>query len=269
MNVDFKMLRTLCDIAELAGVAIMEVYEQGGKTWEKEDRSPLTEADLRSDKIIRQSLKKAFPGVFILSEESTSHSSNKSDDPFFLVDPLDGTKEFLKRNGEFTVNIALIRHGRPIAGVVYAPALKQMYYAADGLGAWKREGMQTPRKIFASHYQDEQPLRILGSRSHCGDALTSWLAQHPNHTLIAVGSSLKFCYIADGCADIYPRLGPTMQWDTAAGQCIVEQSGGSVVNTERKVLTYGLRQPLTNDNFFAVADLRLVNLFDTAYHSRT
>ncbi len=259
MKITSSQLQTLCAIAEAAGREVMAVYGENFETWNKEDQSPLTQADLRADRVIRQGLEAAFPGVFILSEESSSPGGMRTD-PFFLVDPLDGTKEFLNRNGEFTVNIALVYGGRTLAGVVLAPALGELFYAAQGLGAWKRGDCGVRLLRVASH-DASQPLRVIGSRSHGGDALAGWLARLPvAHTFVSAGSSLKFCRIAEGLVDLYPRLGPTSQWDTAAGQCILELAGGAVVDLVGNPLCYGYERPLLNPSFIAVADVSLLPL---------
>lgn len=249
----------LCQIAEAAGREIMAVYRNGGETWQKDDQSPLTEADLRADRVIRAGLEQHFPGVFILSEESVS-AGKKSAERFFLVDPLDGTKEFLKRNDEFTVNIALIENGQPLAGVVFAPALDELFFAAPGLGAYKRDstGLRTITTVKTS---PTDPLRVMGSRSHGADKLNTWIAQLQNeHTFVAAGSSLKFCRIAEGQADIYPRFGLTSQWDTAAAQCVLEVAGGAVTDLQGSSLRYGLEQPVLNPEFVAVGSSALLQL---------
>lgn len=245
-------LQSLCDIAKAAGREIMDVYGGPFVASAKADDSPLTEADLRADKVIRQGLESAYPRMFILSEESLSADAAGAD-PFFLVDPLDGTKEFLKRNDEFTVNIALIHRGEPVAGVVLAPALGELYFAARGLGAWKRlgEGEAGPLQVA----RPGKPLRVIGSRSHGGDALSKWLSLlQQQHTFLAAGSSLKFCRIAEGLADVYPRMGPTSQWDTAAGQAVLEVAGGAVLAADGKPLRYGLDRPILNPDFIALAN---------------
>ncbi len=247
-----EQLDTLCRIAEAAGREIMAVYEHGGETWKKDDASPLTEADLRADRAIRTGLEAHFPGVFILSEESVS-SGPAAGDQFFLVDPLDGTKEFIKRNGEFTVNIALVEHGVSVAGVVLAPALGELYFGTRGLGAWKRDASGL-KEIRTARRDPAQPLRVIGSRSHGGERLDAWLATlEQEHSFVAAGSSLKFCRIAEGSADIYPRFGPTSQWDTAAAQCVLEAAGGAVTDLEGQPLRYGLDRPVLNPEFIAVA----------------
>jgi len=253
MKIGSDQLEALCAIADAAGQEVMAVYGRDYQIWSKDDQSPLTEADLRADRVIRQGLEEAFPGIFILSEESSSPGGIRTD-PFFLVDPLDGTKEFLNRNGEFTVNIALVHGGRTLAGVVLAPALGELFYAAQGLGAWKRDSSGVRSLRVASH-DASQPLRVIGSRSHGGDTLAGWLARLPvAHTFVAAGSSLKFCRIAEGQADLYPRLGPTSQWDTAAAQCVLEAAGGVVIDLEGSPLNYGLERPLLNPGFLAAGD---------------
>jgi 3'(2'), 5'-bisphosphate nucleotidase len=246
----------LCGIAELAAQEVMAVYAVDIASWSKQDSSPLTNADLRSDAVIRQGLNEAFPGVFILSEESISNQPSDQN-TFFLVDPLDGTKEFIQRNGEFTVNIALVHRGEPVAGVVLAPALGELFFAARGLGAWmKTAGNVTPIHV-AGHVPGE-PLRVIGSRRHNGEAMSTWLARlQCDYRFVAAGSSLKFCRLAQGQADIYPRIGPTSQWDTAAGQAVLEEAGGAVLDPDGQPLAYGLLRPVLNPNFVALADIGL------------
>jgi 3'(2'), 5'-bisphosphate nucleotidase len=246
----------LCGIAELAAQEVMAVYAAEIASWSKQDSSPLTHADLRSDSVIRQGLNEAFPGVFVLSEESISNQP-LDQDTFFLVDPLDGTKEFIQRNGEFTVNIALVHRGEPVAGVVMAPALGELFFAARGLGAWmKNAGDVAP--IHVAGRVPGEPLRVIGSRRHSGEALSAWLARlQCDYRFVAAGSSLKFCRLAQGQADIYPRIGPTSQWDTAAGQAVLEEAGGAVLDPDGRPLAYGLLRPVLNPNFVALADIGL------------
>lgn len=256
MQIDTDRLKTLVNIAEAAGREIMTVYAQDFTAWSKDDASPLTEADLRADRVIREGLEHHFPGVFILSEESSSEGAPAAE--FFLVDPLDGTREFLKRNDEFTVNIALVRQGVVVAAVVLAPALGELYYGAQGLGAWARDaaGERTLQVV-----APQSSLRVMGSRSHGGEALEAWLAALPNaHSFVAAGSSLKFCRIADGRADIYPRFGPTSQWDTAAAQGLLEMAGGAVTDLAGQPLRYGSDRPMLNPDFVAVGARELLAL---------
>jgi 3'(2'),5'-bisphosphate nucleotidase len=249
-------LRVLCDIAVGAGKEIMSVYRDGGEVWTKADDSPVTEADLRADRLIRRELQARFPGTLIVSEESSPDPQQGFEGgAMFLVDPLDGTKEFLSRTGEFTVNIAWVSGGRPMAGVVLAPARDELFFALAGVGAWKTDASGTrPIRPEAS----PGPLRVIGSRSHGGELLQAWLRdlQVP-HTFVAAGSSLKFCRIAEGEADIYPRFGPTSQWDTAAGQAILEAAGGVVLAEGGGPLRYGPQEPILNPHFYAAANRRL------------
>lgn len=256
MNPTIEQLQTLCAIAQAAGQQIMDVYAQDFASWQKDDASPLTEADLRADRSIRAGLESAFPGIFVWSEESVSAGARNAE-TFFLVDPLDGTKEFVQRSDEFTVNIALIHQGQPVAGVVLAPATGELFYAARGLGAWQSQTNEAngALPLCVAPARSGTPLRVLGSRSHGGPALAAWLAQLPlAHDFVAAGSSLKFCRIAQGQADIYPRFGPTSQWDTAAAQCVLEQAGGRVSDFAGQRLRYGLQRPVLNPEFLAVGD---------------
>jgi 3'(2'), 5'-bisphosphate nucleotidase len=260
MPVTLEDLKQFVDIADEAGQQIMSVYGEGGEVWRKNDDSPLTEADLLADQVIRRALEDSFPGVFILSEESVSSGTGQHD-RFFLVDPLDGTKEFLKRNGEFTVNIALIERGVSIAGVVCAPALEECFFGARDLGSFKRDRSGV-RSIKAGKPVDSDvSLRIIGSRSHGGDKLDAWLETLDRpYTFIGAGSSLKFCRIAEGLADVYPRFGPTSQWDTAAGQAVLEAAGGSVTDLHGKTICYGLGRSVLNPEFIAFGDQSLLSL---------
>lgn len=268
MKITREQLDLLCRIAEGAGIEIMDVYENGGTSRQKDDDSPLTEADLRADRAIRAGLEEHFPGMFILSEESVS-TREAASDTFFLVDPLDGTKEFLKRNDEFTVNIGLVCRGKVIAGVVLAPALGELFYAGRGLGAWKQSG-QAVQAITVAEQDKSRPLRVTGSRSHSSEALAAWLARMPmEHTFLPAGSSLKFCRIAEGQADLYPRFGPTSQWDTAAAQCVLEAAGGAVVDLSGKQLSYGLERPVLNPEFVAVGHKSLLSALNLANPSGT
>jgi 3'(2'),5'-bisphosphate nucleotidase len=246
-----RELQTLCEIARRAGDEVMAVYGTDFASWTKDDDSPLTQADLRSDAVIRKGLESEFPGVFILSEESQPQAS-VAHERFFLVDPLDGTKEFLKRNDEFTVNIALIEKGAPVAGVVFAPALKQLYFGAAGIGAFRSDAFGEVQ-LRTRAPQEGEPLRVIGSRSHGGEALSAWLQQLAvPHSFVAAGSSLKFCRLAEGAADVYPRHGPTSQWDTAAAQAVLESAGGAVFDPSGAPLRYGLDKPVLNPFFIAV-----------------
>ncbi len=235
--------------AEAAGTAIMQVYEGddfGIVT--KADNSPLTKADLASNAVILERLQALTPDIPVLSEESKHlpYEARKNWERFWLVDPLDGTKEFIKRNGEFTVNIALIEGNAPVFGVVHAPALGLTYWAAAGVGAFRGEGT----RIEALEYGGGA-LKLVASRSHAGaetDALVAELEQTAPVELVSIGSSLKLCLVADGQAHLYPRFGPTMEWDTAAAQCVAEQAGAFVREPGGEALRYN-KENLLNPHF--------------------
>jgi len=219
-------------VAKQAGQAIMEIYQKDFDIEFKADESPLTEADKAAHNIIEQGLKELDSNnntaIPLLSEEGKNipYSIRKNWEYFWMVDPVDGTKEFIKKNGEFTVNIALIHKGIPVLGVVYAPALKQMYWAKQGEGAFK-DGVKLPLKT----PEQRQTYKIVASRSHMSDETKAFIDEietDKTKELIAIGSSLKICLVAEGEADIYPRLGPTMEWDTAAAHAIVSEAGGRV-----------------------------------------
>ena len=217
-------------LADDAGAATLEFYHHDTPVWTKEDQSPLTLADRASHACIVRGLREIDPQTPVISEEGEQPSYEERRDwsRFWLVDPLDGTKEFLKGNGEFTVNIALIDGGRPVLAVILAPALARCYYAADGQGVWRREGTDDPLPICASSATAAGPLAVVESRSHPSPALERYLEPLRVTRRVQAGSSLKFCLVADGTADVYPRLGPTMEWDVAAGHGIAAMAGATV-----------------------------------------
>jgi 3'(2'), 5'-bisphosphate nucleotidase len=204
----------------------MRHYTKDVASVAKADGSPLTLADSAAQEVIMHELRAWEPSIPIISEEADAapYDERRHWQRFWLVDPLDGTKEFLSHNGEFTVNIALIDGGDPVLGVVYAPALALMYTAARGHGAWKQEGSAAPARIFHVPPAPGQPLVVIESRSHPSAELEAFLSTIVVRERLGVGSSLKFCRVAEGLADIYPRLGPTMEWDVAAGDCIFRNS---------------------------------------------
>lgn len=227
-------------IAREAGDAIMSVYAREFRVEEKADKSPLTEADKAAHNIIMRGLQ-ALPVQYpILSEEDIEGFNGvDAQGCYWLVDPLDGTKEFIKRNGEFTVNIALIENGKPVLGVVTAPVLEVAYVAAKGLGAFKVEASGERKAIsVAGRPITGVAWRVMGSRSHPSADLAEWLEQLGEHTMWPMGSSLKLCLIAEGAADAYPRLGPTCLWDTGAAHAVVLEAGGRVENLKGKALSY-------------------------------
>lgn len=246
-------------MARAAGREILRVYAADDvQQWEKGDHSPLTAADLAAQKSIQADLESVMPRFPILSEEGRDwpEAERLALPTLWIVDPLDGTKEFLKRNGEFTVNIALVHAGRPILGVVYAPVLDRLYWAGAGLGAWREDEPDSLRPVHVRQppQGDERPWRVVGSRSHGNPAFDAFIARLPACEIVAMGSSLKLCLVAEGAADIYPRHGPTMEWDTAAAHCIVEQAGGQVLDpATRAPLTYNQRPTLLNPHFIVCA----------------
>lgn len=253
---DFSaLLPRVVAIAREAGREILAVQTQDFDVTHKADRSPLTEADLRSHRLIVQALTTLTPDVPILSEESAAvpYAERSRWRAFWLVDPLDGTREFVSRSPEFTVNIALVCDHQPVLGVVYSPARQTSYYAARGMGAFRQieEGDATALQVSKPA---QVPPRVLGSKSHRGNSLDDMLAKLGPHRLIGVGSSLKFCLVAEGSADLYPRLGPTSEWDTAAGQAVVECAGGQVTDLQGRPLRYNARDTLINPDFIAYGD---------------
>lgn len=253
------LLATLRDVAEAAGAAILAIYESGDRlaVQHKADDSPLTEADLAADRVIRTQLAARFPGAAVLSEEGAPEADAiDAAGGHFLVDPLDGTKEFLARNGEFTVNIAWVRAGRVQAGVVHAPALGESFWGAAGVGAYRAVGTGAASPIrVAPPPAPGAPLRVLASRSHGGAAQRAYLARLPQpFVCVGAGSSLKFCRVAAGAADLYPRLTATMPWDTAAGQAVLEAAGGVVLTAEGAPLRVPARvRQSANPPFFAAS----------------
>jgi len=259
MNVTTSLLEEVEVIAREAGAAIMGIYAQGFSVREKADKSPLTEADEAAHKIITARLAGMQPVLPILSEEAVEDFLGLDGSAsYWLVDPLDGTKEFIKRNGEFTVNIALIEDGRPVLGVVYAPVLDVAYLAAEGLGAFKVGSDRVRAPIHVATHAAESTWRVVGSRSHAGDSLAALLQRLGAHDFISMGSSLKFCLVAEGSADVYPRLGLTSLWDTAAAQCVVEQAGGGVIQLTGEPLSYA-NPSVTLNPFFVVHGKSAVN----------
>ncbi|HIP52554.1 MAG TPA: 3'(2'),5'-bisphosphate nucleotidase [Chromatiales bacterium] len=248
-------LNEIVALARAAGDAIMEIYDTDFEVEEKSDKSPLTAADMASHNTIVAGLERLTPEIPILSEESAKipYETRRQWRRYWLIDPLDGTKEFIKRNGEFTVNIALIEDGRPVLGVVYVPVKRIAYYAAQGEGAWRSEEGAKPTPI---RVRDKagRPVRVAGSRSHAGDSLKKYLENLGDHEIVSMGSSLKLCLVAEGDADLYPRLGPTSEWDTAAAQAVVEAAGGMVTDTKMQPLRYNTKESLLNPYFLVFGD---------------
>lgn len=233
------LLDELAAVARRAGAAILDVYRTDFAARAKSDASPVTDADERAEALIVPALRALTPDVPIVAEESVAAGDVPAvGDEFWLVDPLDGTKEFIGRNGEFTVNIALIQHGVPVAGVVHAPALDRLFAGARGASAWTELGGR--RSALQVRTAPPQGLTVVGSRSH-GDAaaLDAFLAGRRVAEVRSAGSSLKFCLVAAGEADVYPRFGRTMEWDIAAGHAVVAAAGGRVERLDGTPLRYG------------------------------
>ena len=241
----------LMPIVSRAGAAIMQIYDSGFTVERKEDNSPLTLADLESQRVILEGLTQITPDIPILSEESAQApwAERQTWRELWVVDPLDGTREFVKHNGEFTVNIALVVEHEPVLGVVAAPALGLLYWGAAKVGAFSHHQgtAQLPIKVSAP----EDPLRVVGSRSHASAETAAYLERFERIVMTGIGSSLKFCLIAEGKADLYPRFGPTSEWDTAAGQALLEAAGGQVTRPDGHRLRYNCRESVINGDFLA------------------
>jgi 3'(2'), 5'-bisphosphate nucleotidase len=233
------MLKDVQQIAMNAGHEILRFYSFAEAVNQKTDGSPITNADRAAHRLIVGALTALTPDLPIVSEESSqkSHADCRRWKSYWLVDPLDGTKEFVKRTNEFTVNICLISNREPVLGVVHAPALQLSYLAEQGAGAWKQTQDQPPIRI-KTRRADPGQLCVVVSRDHVGPGEANLLRQFPNAKVTGMGSSLKFCLVAEGLADLYPRLGPTMEWDTGAAQCVVEEAGGVVQDTQGARLVY-------------------------------
>lgn len=253
---------TLAAIALAAGKEIMRVYRTDFSVSHKDDRSVLTEADGLAEAIILKGLAEADPGLPVIAEEAVANGHMPEHGPrFALVDPLDGTKEFVAKNGEFTVNIAIIEHGRPIMGVVYVPAQHRLFVAESPTHAWQAKTapdgpVPTKRAPLRIRPAPAVGLTAVASKSHRSPDTDEWLSQYPIAEIKGAGSALKFCLVAAGEADVYPRLGRTMEWDTAAGQAIVEAAGGRVLTITGEPLLYGKRERgYDNPSFVVFGDV--------------
>lgn len=250
-----ELLPAVRDIAHQAALKILAVYDTDFAIEHKDDRSPLTEADMAAHQTIVNGLKSLTPDIPILSEESgeIDFATRKHWQLYWLVDPLDGTREFIKRNGEFTVNIALVSGHDVILGVVYVPVTGVCYFAARGHGAFKTAPDCEPQAI---HTRPAQPdnLAVAGSRSHGSERFQEFLQQLGDVEIVTIGSSLKHCMVAEGHVDAYPRFGPTSEWDTAAAQCVVEEAGGIVTDLKLQPLRYNTKDSLLNPSFVVIGD---------------
>ncbi|MCH9047349.1 MAG: 3'(2'),5'-bisphosphate nucleotidase CysQ [Proteobacteria bacterium] len=255
MEINQKLIEEICQIANQAANRILEIYDTDFTVESKEDRSPLTAADLAAHNTICKALAELTPEIPVLSEESEElpYSERRQWSPYWLVDPLDGTREFIKRNGEFTVNIALIEDHQARLGVIVVPVSGVCYYAAKSSGAFKinADGITESIKVKKS---ENNKIILAGSRSHGGEKQQAFINRLGGAEIIAIGSSLKFCLVAEGKVDIYPRFGLTSEWDTAAAQCIVEEAGGCVVDMHFNPIRYNTKESLLNPEFLVIAD---------------
>lgn len=243
-------LTSLLAIAQAAGAAILDIYQQDFAVSAKADQSPLTAADLAAHRLIQHELTAQDPETPLLSEESASipFAERQRWSRYWLVDPLDGTKEFIKRNGEFTVNIALIENHRPVLGIVHVPVSGVTYYGGLEMGAYRRDADGATVAIRVRETLAD-PVRVVGSRSHAGPHLEAFLQALGVHELVSMGSSLKLCLVAEGAADLYPRFGPTSEWDTAAAHAVVLAAGGQVTDLQFNPLQYNTKDTLLNPHF--------------------
>jgi len=221
-------LKDIENIALKASEVVMQIYNKDFSVEYKDDNSPLTQADIQANKIICDTLKELYPSIPIMSEENkeVSYDVRKNWSYYWCIDPIDGTKEFVKKNGEFTINIALIEKDTPVLGVVYAPVLKDMYSAKKGFGAFKNG------KQIKNTTSKNTTIKVVASKSHLNDETKNFIEKLGNVEIVSCGSSLKLCMVAEGKADIYPRLSPTMEWDTAAADAVVRESGKMTYNYE-------------------------------------
>lgn len=247
-----QVVEPVVELARVAGDAILEVYATDFDVQAKDDNSPLTQADMASNRKIVARLETLTPDIPIISEEFglPDFKIRGAWSRYWLIDPLDGTKEFVNRNGEFTVNIALIDNNRPVFGVVHVPVTGVTYVGCEGAGSEIRDADGT-RKIQVAQ-ESASPVRVVGSRSHRGASLDAYLERLGEVEMLPMGSSLKFCRVAEGAADIYPRLGLTSEWDTAAAQAVVEQAGGSVIELDGKPLSYNKKADILNPFFLVI-----------------
>ncbi|RJX72421.1 3'(2'),5'-bisphosphate nucleotidase [Vibrio sinensis] len=260
MTKDYShLLPAVIEIARSAGQLILDIYENKQyEAYTKEDQTPVTSADIAAHKLIMKALSELTPDIPVLSEEAADISLEQRTqwDRYWLVDPLDGTQEFIARSGDFATIIALIENNKPIMGVVYGPVSGVTYYAYQGKGAWKIPDMSESVRIQShKHVGPQQAIAIAISRRQDINRITSRMSSAWNYDLVPLGSAaLKACLVAEGAVDCYLRLGPTGEWDTAATQCIVEEAGGRILNTQLEPLSYNERETLENPNFIVLGD---------------
>jgi len=263
-----QLISATVEIAKEAGIAITEIYNSDFDYQLKKDLSPITAADNLSHNIITERLKILTPKIPILSEENCNipYKIRSQWTQYWLVDPLDGTKEFISQNGEFTVNIALIENNNPILGVIHLPVTNETYWGSQVNGSFYSNKNNDVERIRVSE-NHQNPMRLVASRSHPSDMLNALLEKIVDYEIIEVGSSIKFCLIASGQADCYPRFGPTSEWDTAAGEAIVRFAGGHVIATNGNSMNYNLKEDYLNPNFLVsngkIVSERILSLINT------
>ncbi|NOZ52398.1 MAG: 3'(2'),5'-bisphosphate nucleotidase CysQ [Gammaproteobacteria bacterium] len=256
MNYDVNnLVKHVIAIAVEASEKIMAVYSTEFTVATKEDDTPVTKADMLAHDVIMHGLRQLCPAFPVLSEESGKipYHERANWETYWLVDPLDGTREFVNRNGEFTVNIALINQHKPVLGVIYTPVTHTCYYAGKNLGAFKLSADKTLTTLKTRKKSKDKTI-VAGSRSHRGASLEEFLEKIGEYNILSLGSSLKSCLVAEGEVDIYPRLGPTSEWDTAAAQCIVEQAGGLLLDLTMQPMRYNTKDSLLNPHFIVIGD---------------
>jgi len=259
-----QLLQPVCNIAIQAGLIVNTYYKSNLDIFFKENQSSLTKADLASNKFIISTLTKLNSDIPILTEESlVDWSVRKNWLRYWLVDPLDGTKEFINENGEFTINIALIENNQPKLGVIYAPALSMLYYASENNGSYKLscdqkiDSLSNSTQINTSNKKISDHLNVVESRSHSNEKFKKWVKNNVfNYELIRKGSSLKFCELAEGKVDLYPRFGPTSEWDIAAGHIVLVEAGGEIISIDDKKIFYNLKESFVNPHFIASCKLK-------------
>ncbi len=252
LNVSIGLAEQIGDVAKRAGRVIMEIYKTDFDVESKDDNSPVTEADRKAEDLIFRNIREGITGEYpLVGEESVAAGNmpNIQDKPFWLIDPLDGTKEFVSKSGQFTVNIALIENGVPVLGVVHLPASKDTFIATRA-GSFAQYGGEGKAVQITCRRPPEDGLTAIASKNHLTPETGAYLAGLPVKDTVNAGSSLKFCCVAEGKADVYPRFGPTMEWDTAAGHAILLYAGGEVVTEDGQPLRYG-KPELRNPNFIA------------------
>lgn len=263
MKIDTTLREGAITLARDAAAAILGIYDSAFAVEHKADASPLTAADLAAHRILVEGLERLTPEIPVLSEEAAEDATwnvRSGWQRLWLVDPLDGTREFVKRNGEFSVNLALIEDGVPVFGIVQAPVTGMLWHATRGIGAFRRDG--NDEAALHTRRPARAPLRVAASRSHRDSRTEAFVARLSDSVKgevepIGLGSSLKFCKLAEGGMDVYPRFGPTSEWDTAAGQCVLEAAGGVVIDPKGRPLRYNQRDTLLNGDFLALGDPQL------------